>query len=135
MNVFQQSVRGSVILRHLFFSLLIGLLLVLEGLTPVRSETTQPADSRSSSASPREARLADQAEIQFKTNKVLVTNRAYRQIFEPYLNPEGPIFITSDALLTAYHTLMEASFCRSIIFSAVIIAKASLSVNITGGIR
>jgi hypothetical protein len=41
-----------------------------------------------------------------------VTRRAYRQVFEPYLNPEGPIFVTSDAMLAAYHTLMNASFER-----------------------
>ena len=43
---------------------------------------------------------------------VLITNRSYRQIFEPYLFPQGPIFITGDAVLQAYHVLLAHSLGR-----------------------
>lgn len=45
--------------------------------------------------------------------RVLMTNRTYRQVFEPYRVAHGeerfdaPIFITTDAVLHAYHRLTE----------------------------
>ncbi len=47
--------------------------------------------------------------------RVLMTNRTYRQVFEPYRIAPGedrfdaPVFITTDAVLHAYHRLTEAS--------------------------
>jgi hypothetical protein len=66
-----------------------------------------PADAAEPRSSPR-----SQPQLQLKTNKVLVTPRVYRQIFEPYLYPQGPIFITSDAVLAGFNTLMTESFRR-----------------------
>lgn len=43
---------------------------------------------------------------------VFIARKAYRQIFEPYLNPVDPIFITSDAVLSAYQVLMVESVAR-----------------------
>jgi hypothetical protein len=74
--------------------------------------TTVAAESVSPGGPHQIRRSADQAEMQLKTNKVLVTQRVFRHIFEPYLHPEGPIFVTSDAVSTAYNTLMTESFRR-----------------------
>jgi hypothetical protein len=46
---------------------------------------------------------------QLNRDKVLITNHAYRQIFEPYLNPNSSIFITSDSVLSAFHVLFRQS--------------------------
>ena len=43
---------------------------------------------------------------------VRITNRSYRQIFEPYLFPQGPVFVTGDAVLQAYHELLAESMSR-----------------------
>jgi len=46
---------------------------------------------------------------QLKRDKILITNQDYRQIFEPYLNPNSSIFITSDTVLSAFHVLFRQS--------------------------
>jgi hypothetical protein len=45
-------------------------------------------------------------------DKIIITPLTYRQIFEPYLNSDRPIFITSDTVLTAYHVLLMESIGR-----------------------
>jgi hypothetical protein len=45
-------------------------------------------------------------------DKILVTNRAYRQIFTPYLGDDLPLFLTSDSLLNGFHVLHEESISR-----------------------
>jgi hypothetical protein len=40
--------------------------------------------------------------------ELLVAGPAYQQVFDPYLG-ELPVFVTSDALLNAFHVLLEAS--------------------------
>jgi hypothetical protein len=49
---------------------------------------------------------------QLTREKILVTRRAYRQIFEPYINPSTPLFITSDAVIHAFHVLFKESISR-----------------------
>ena len=49
---------------------------------------------------------------QLSRDKILVTRRTYRQIFEPYLNPSTPAFITSDAIIHAFHVLFKESISR-----------------------
>ena len=49
---------------------------------------------------------------QLAGDKILVTNRAYRQIFTPYLGGDVPLFLTSDSLLNGYHVLYEESILR-----------------------
>lgn len=46
---------------------------------------------------------------QLNRDKILITNQGYRQIFEPYLNPNSSIFITSDTVLSAFHVLFRQS--------------------------
>jgi len=46
---------------------------------------------------------------QLNRDKILITNQDYHQIFEPYLNPNSSIFITSDTLLSAFHVLFRQS--------------------------
>ncbi len=45
-------------------------------------------------------------------NGLLVTDKAFKQIFQPYLITEAPLFITSDSLINAYHVLFEESVLR-----------------------
>lgn len=42
--------------------------------------------------------------------KLAIGRTEFRQSFEPYHQPKGPVFITSDSLLNAYHVLFEDSF-------------------------
>jgi len=45
--------------------------------------------------------------------KVLMTNEAFKQVFDPYIKAKGmPLFITSDSLLAAFHVLYEESVLR-----------------------
>lgn len=43
-------------------------------------------------------------------DKLLIGRTQFRQSFEPYVHPAGPMFITSDSLLNAFHVLFEDSF-------------------------
>lgn len=45
-------------------------------------------------------------------NKILMTNEAYKQIFEPYIRSDIPLFITADSLLNGFHVLYEESILR-----------------------
>lgn len=47
-----------------------------------------------------------------ESDQVWITNRSYRQIFEPYLFPQGPVFVTGDAVLQAFHVLLAQSVDR-----------------------
>lgn len=42
----------------------------------------------------------------------VVTATAYRQIFEPYLQTDLPVFVTSDSLLHAFHVLLNDTLGR-----------------------
>src|SRR6478736_6249402 len=53
---------------------------------------------------------AEQAQL--KRDKILVTAREYHQSFTPYIHNDLPVFITSDALLNAFHVIFEESFAR-----------------------
>lgn len=47
-------------------------------------------------------------QLQFlKENGFIVGNKEYNQIFEPYVKPEGPVFITSDTIINAYNVINE----------------------------
>ncbi|MDY6792950.1 MAG: DUF3160 domain-containing protein [Thermodesulfobacteriota bacterium] len=46
---------------------------------------------------------------QLNRDKILITRQSYQQIFEPYLNPNSSIFITSDTVLSAFHVLFAQS--------------------------
>jgi len=46
---------------------------------------------------------------QLNRDKILITNQGYRRIFEPYLNPNSSIFITTDTVLSAFHVLFKQS--------------------------
>jgi len=46
---------------------------------------------------------------QLNRDKIFITNQGYRHIFEPYLNPNSSIFITSDTVLSAFHVLFRQS--------------------------
>ncbi len=47
-----------------------------------------------------------------ESEKILVTNRSYRQVFEPYIKSGYTVFITSDAVLNAFHVLFKESIYR-----------------------
>jgi hypothetical protein len=45
-------------------------------------------------------------------NRILITNKTYKQVLVPYLTSSLPLFVTSDSLLNAYHVLYEESVRR-----------------------
>lgn len=47
-----------------------------------------------------------------RQDKIIITPLTYRQIFEPYLNSDRPVFITADTVLSAYHVLLTESMDR-----------------------
>lgn len=49
---------------------------------------------------------------QLERDRILVTDLAYKQIFEAYKLTGVPFFVTSDSLLNAYHVLYEESILR-----------------------
>ncbi len=49
---------------------------------------------------------------QLARDKILMGSAEYRQSFEPYINNDLPVFITSDAVLNAFHVLFEESLAR-----------------------
>ena len=50
--------------------------------------------------------------MQLQRDKIVFTDRECRQICGPYLEPDMPVFITSDSILNAYHVLLEESVLR-----------------------
>jgi hypothetical protein len=58
-------------------------------------------------------RKLDPADVErLKRNKLLMTNEAFKQVFDPYIKSDVPVFITSDSLLNAFHVLYEESVLR-----------------------
>jgi hypothetical protein len=58
------------------------------------------------------AGLSEPEVQQLQTNRILITNQTYKQIFTAYISIACPVFITSDSLLNAYHVLYEESILR-----------------------
>lgn len=58
----------------------------------------------------RFAGLRDEELAQLDRDKLLLEDIALRQSFEAYTMPRGPVFITSDATLNAFHVLFEDGF-------------------------
>ncbi len=56
--------------------------------------------------------LADADAEALADRKVLMTNEAFKQVFDPYIHTDLPMFITSDSLLAAFHVLYEESVLR-----------------------
>jgi len=71
---------------------------------------------------------ADQEVLQ--KQKLAVGRTEFRQSFEPYDQPKGPVFITSDSLLNVYHVLFEDSF-RELEIRRAIQLKAYLESMVT----
>jgi len=49
---------------------------------------------------------------QLNNQKILITPMTYRQIFEPYLKSDLPVFITTDTILSAFHVLLDDATFR-----------------------
>ncbi|MEA3367732.1 MAG: DUF3160 domain-containing protein, partial [Planctomycetota bacterium] len=60
----------------------------------------------------RQHGLADEDVEALGKRKVLMTNEAFKQVFDPYIHTDLPMFITSDSLLNAFHVLYEESVLR-----------------------
>lgn len=45
-------------------------------------------------------------------NKILVSHHCFKQVFDPYIKSELPLFITSDSLLNGLHVILEESIFR-----------------------
>ena len=84
--------------------------LAIFGLGSTYAEPDVSTDWKSAT---RKGGLSEKAIAQLDENRILVTNEAYKQIFDAYLGgKQNPVFITSDSLLNAYHTLYEESISR-----------------------
>src|SRR5262245_32714417 len=62
-----------------------------------------------------EAKKRDLSSAEIKLleqNKFVISGEPYKQIFQPYLGGEIPVFITSDSLLAGFHVLLEESIYR-----------------------
>ena len=53
--------------------------------------------------------LSEAEREQLDRDGLVITQREYRQIFEPYIFSKMPVFVTSDTVLNAYHVLFEES--------------------------
>ena len=49
---------------------------------------------------------------QLARDKILIGSQELLQSFEPYINIDVPIFVTSDVVLNAFHVLFEESLTR-----------------------
>jgi len=56
--------------------------------------------------------LTPQVEQILEAQGFVVTATAYRQIFEPYLRTDLPVFVTTDSLLQAFHVLLDGTLGR-----------------------
>ena len=56
--------------------------------------------------------LSAQDHAQLKRDGILIGVREFQQSFEPYIENDVPVFITSDAVLHAFHILFEESLAR-----------------------
>jgi len=54
--------------------------------------------------------LGDIAKL--RTDKVLMTNETFKQVFDPYIDASATLFITADSLLNGFHVLYEESILR-----------------------
>ena len=52
------------------------------------------------------------AELRLLKNGFMVTHRTFHQVFEPYINTDTPVFITTDTVLNAFHVLWRESLYR-----------------------
>jgi hypothetical protein len=77
----------------------------------------QPDQSRPAVRAPvpddvRQPAAAAAAQPPEEFGDVSITHRSFRQIFEPYLYPRGPVFVTGDAVLQAFDELLAQSLGR-----------------------
>ncbi|MHC4336660.1 MAG: DUF3160 domain-containing protein [Planctomycetota bacterium] len=83
-------------------------LLAITGITVVADEA-KDIDWR---AAAQKEKLTEEDIQILNKNGIIITNQAYKQVFEAYLEGTVPFFITSDSLLNAYHVLYEESVLR-----------------------
>jgi len=95
---------------------LLGAISLARGAVRGADEKRAPAPDASARAAWEEtARRAGQtpADVErLRKNKVLITNQAFKQVFDPYIKTGIPPFITSDSLLNGFHVLYEESILR-----------------------
>jgi hypothetical protein len=91
-----------------------ALMLIAQGISAVHSETydTSVPDKASGPVENISSSVQPEALETLATHKILITNLVFRQIFEPYINPDNPVFITSDTVINAFYVLYNASITR-----------------------
>ncbi len=100
--------------------LVLGLLLVTALSMPLHAQRRDPDWAKNHDPAQgyrwedeaKKAGLSDEDVAKLAKDKVLVTNEAYKQVFQPYLKSNVSLFITSDSLLNAFHVLYEESILR-----------------------
>ena len=97
------------------FLLPIAVLLLLTATAPAAAQQADGANPVATGSVPGEVRqpVSTPPPLTLEdVDKVRITRRTYRQIFEPYLLHQGPVFITGDAVLQAFHVLLSRSLGR-----------------------
>jgi len=59
-----------------------------------------------------EQELSPEQIQRLERDKIVFTDKHTMQVFSPYVDPDVPVFITSDSILNAYHVLFEESILR-----------------------
>ena len=89
-------------LRKIYCFIIVGLVFT----TVLKGEKKEPENKKSTTV---------KIPAQLKRDGILITNKAYKQIFQAYITSyhsterKNSVFITSDSLLNAYHVLFEES--------------------------
>jgi len=94
--------------QRFFISLLLAIIFLLIHVSGGLSASYVHIQGDEQEKSTEKPRVAYDIE-QLNRDKILITNQGYRHIFEPYLNPNSSIFITSDTVLSAFHVLFRQS--------------------------
>lgn len=102
---------------HQFKMALLGSVVLLAFQTDIRAQRPEPkipdpARGYNWKEAARKQKLDAQQIEQLAKDKILVTNQAFKQVFEPYVGSGVPMFITSDSLLNGFHVLYEESIVR-----------------------
>jgi len=69
-----------------------------------------PKDNYDWASEARSRGLTPQDVERLGSQKLLIGTKTFRQSFEAYVGPRGPMFITSDSLLNAFSSIFEDSF-------------------------
>jgi hypothetical protein len=105
--------RKIIVRRGVFTVLVLTLLyLSLPASAITKMNDDQKADTENVEVYSPSTKKVQRSELGGTEQRVAISGRTYRQVFEPYLNSPDPIFITSDTVLSAYNVLLRETTIR-----------------------